>query len=46
MLDGDICPVCGGTGQVYVGGGFSPCWTCNGFGVIPKQEKEEEEDGD
>lgn len=44
--DKAMCPVCGGTGIVYVGEGFSPCWTCEGSGVIPKQEKEEEKDGD
>ncbi len=46
MFEGKMCPVCGGTGQVYFGGGFSPCWTCNGVGVIPDHKEEEDESGD
>lgn len=46
MFEGKVCPVCGGTGQVFVGEGFSPCWTCNGFGYLPEQNKEEEKGGD
>ena len=46
MQQGKVCPVCGGTGRVFVGGGFNPCWTCNGFGYVPEKKKEEEKDGD
>ncbi len=42
--DKTMCPVCGGTGIVYVGEGFSPCWTCEGSGYVA-EDKEEQKDG-
>lgn len=41
MITGILCTVCGGTGSVFNGEYFTPCWHCSGTGYRNHGEENE-----